>query len=66
MYLNANATEILLNHAGSFVETLTVATLSGKRFCVKAKRFVLACGGMENIRLLLVSQGVQGHGIGNQ
>jgi choline dehydrogenase-like flavoprotein len=66
IYLNANVTEILLNHAGTSVEALRVATLHGKHCSIKAKRFVLACGGMENARLLLVSRGVQKDGIGNQ
>ena len=65
VYLSANVTEILLNHTGTSVEALDVVSLSGKRFRVKAKRFVLACGGMENARLLLVSRGVQESGIGN-
>ena len=65
-YLSANVTEILLNHPGTAVEALNVVSLSGKRFRIKAKRFVLACGGMENARLLLVSRGVQESGIGNQ
>ncbi|MGH8068788.1 MAG: GMC oxidoreductase [Candidatus Entotheonellia bacterium] len=66
VYLNANVTEILLNREGTSVEALSVATLSGKRLRIKAKRFVLACGGMETARLLLVSRGVQKEGIGNQ
>jgi choline dehydrogenase-like flavoprotein len=66
VYLNANVTEILLNAAGNCVDVLRVTTLSGKRFCIKAKHFILACGGLENARLLLLSRGVQRHGIGNQ
>jgi choline dehydrogenase-like flavoprotein len=66
VYLNANVTEILLNHAGTSVEALRAETLGGKRCRITAKRFILACGGMENARLLLVSRGVQTHGIGNQ
>ena len=66
VYLNANVTEILLNASGTAVEALNVVSLRGKRFRIKAKRFVLACGGLENARLLLVSRGVQGNGIGNQ
>jgi choline dehydrogenase-like flavoprotein len=66
VYLNANVTEILLNRGGTSVEALRVGTVSGKRLCIRAKRFVLAGGGMENARLLLVSRGVQSHGIGNQ
>jgi choline dehydrogenase-like flavoprotein len=66
VYLNANVTEILLNREGTSVEALSVATLTGKKLCIKAKRFVLACGGMETARLLLVSRGVQKEGVGNQ
>ena len=66
VYLNANVTEILLNPAGTSVDEFSVATLGGKRLRIKAKLFVLACGGMENARLLLVSRGIQSHGIGNQ
>jgi choline dehydrogenase-like flavoprotein len=65
-YLNANVTEILLNDAGNCVEALVVATLDGKKFRLQAKQFVLACGGMENARLLLASRSVHPHGIGNQ
>jgi choline dehydrogenase-like flavoprotein len=66
VYLNANATGIFLNAAGTAVEAMRVATLHGKCFSIKAKQFVLACGGMENARLLLGSRDVQTHGIGNQ
>lgn len=65
VYLNANVTEVTLNLAGTWVDEVKIATLSGNRFILRAKVFVLACGGMENARLLLVSRGVQSHGIGN-
>jgi len=42
-----------------------VATLNGRRFRVECKRFVLACGSIENARLLLSSNGVAAAGIGN-
>jgi hypothetical protein len=66
VYLNANVTVILSNPSGTSVDALRVATLSGKGFRPKAKRVVLACGSMENARLLLVPREVQGHGIGNR
>jgi hypothetical protein len=66
VYLHANTTEILVNPKGTAAEALRIATLNGKRFSIKARRFVLACGGMENARLLLVSRRVQNCGIGNQ
>ncbi len=41
---------------GSVVERIRVATLAGGRFAVRARCFVLACGGIENARLLLCSR----------
>jgi choline dehydrogenase-like flavoprotein len=66
LYLHANVTDIQLNHAGNRVEECTALSLSGKTLYLKAKRFVLACGGLETARLLLVSRSVQPQGIGNQ
>lgn len=66
VYLNANVTEVTMNPAGNSVDELQLATLSGNRASIRAKRFVLACGGLENARLLLVSRSVQPNGIGNQ
>ncbi len=45
---------------------LRVATLRGNTFFVVAKVFILAAGGIENARLLLVSNKVQKNGLGNQ
>ena len=64
--INANLTHIHLNEAGDRVEALSVATLSGRRFVVRARTVVLACGGLENARLLLASRDRQSHGIGNR
>jgi choline dehydrogenase-like flavoprotein len=66
VYLNANVTEVTLNPEGTLVDDVKIATLSGHRITLKANVFVLACGGLENARLLLVSRGVQPRGIGNQ
>ena len=64
--INANLTRIHLNEAGDRVEALSVATLAGQRFEVRARTVVLACGGLENARLLLASCDRQSHGIGNR
>jgi choline dehydrogenase-like flavoprotein len=64
--INANLTHIHLNEAGDRVEALSVATLAGQRFKVRARTVVLACGGLENARLLLASRDRQPHGIGNR
>lgn len=53
VYLHANVTGISLDPDGRRIESATVKTLGGKRFAVKARAFVLACGGIENARLLL-------------
>ncbi len=66
VYLSANVTEVMLNPEGNSVEELRIATLSGNRASIRSKRFVLACGGLENARLLLSSCSVQKNGIGNQ
>jgi choline dehydrogenase-like flavoprotein len=64
--INANLTRIHLNEGGDRVEALSVATLAGQRFKVRARTVVLACGGLENARLLLASCDRQSHGIGNR
>jgi choline dehydrogenase-like flavoprotein len=64
--IHAKQTHIHLNEAGDRVEALSVATLSGQRFVVRARTVVLACGGLENARLLLASRDRQPHGIGNR
>ena len=65
-YLNANVTEIVTNDEANTVTDVRVACLSGNRFSVKAGRFILAAGGMENPRILLFSNRQQTAGLGNQ
>ena len=64
--LHANVTAIRLGTNGKQVERLDVATLTGKHFTVTPRFVVLACGGVENVRLLLASNDVMKNGIGNQ
>ncbi|MEM9454885.1 MAG: GMC family oxidoreductase [Myxococcota bacterium] len=64
---------ILLTHAtctglevtGPRVERAVVRTLTERRIAVDAKIFVLAAGGIENARLLLVSNDAHPKGVGN-
>jgi choline dehydrogenase-like flavoprotein len=65
-YLHASVTEIELNAAGNHVEACMARTLAGRTHRISAKRFVLACGGLETARLLLASRAVQPDGVGNQ
>jgi choline dehydrogenase-like flavoprotein len=66
VYLHANVVQIRLNPAGDRVEGLDVACLDGKRHTAGGKTYVLAVGGIENVRLLLASNGVRAEGIGNR
>ncbi|MFP6581071.1 MAG: GMC family oxidoreductase [Candidatus Hydrogenedentota bacterium] len=66
LYTHANVVDLVMNEAGSAVESLKVATLRKNTFTVRAKRFILATGGIENARLLLLANSTQPEGIGNQ
>jgi choline dehydrogenase-like flavoprotein len=61
----ANVTHVNTSTDGTRVESLEIRTLEGKRFEVKAKIVVLACGGIENARLLLASNRIVLNGVGN-
>ena len=65
VYLNANALELVTAGDASRVSRLRVATIDGPRFTVAAKSYVLAMGGIENARILLLSRGSQPAGLGN-
>ncbi|MGH7337872.1 MAG: GMC family oxidoreductase N-terminal domain-containing protein, partial [Myxococcota bacterium] len=64
--LHANVTELLAAPGGEHVEAVAVRTVEGRRATVSARAFVLACGGLENPRLLLLSDGVVAGGLGNR
>ncbi len=63
--LHASVSHIQLDKDGQRVMCLQVKNQQGKRFTVRASRFVLATGGLEVPRLLLASRDVQQSGIGN-
>lgn len=63
--LNANAHELILEDSYRKVEKLIIKTLEGKKYSVVAQVFILACGGLENARLLLASNRQITTGIGN-
>lgn len=64
--LNATVTCIHTNAVGSAFEKLEVSTIDGVRSLVRARAAVLAASGIENPRLLLVSNNVHPTGLGNQ
>jgi choline dehydrogenase-like flavoprotein len=63
--LHANVTLLQLREAGDRLVSLRVMTLDGKRLQARARRYVLATGGLEVPRLLLASRDRQLNGIGN-
>ena len=65
VYLHANVTNIRTNDMQTRVEHVEVKTLDGKSGKIKANFYILACGGMENARILLLSNDVNARGIGN-
>ncbi|MDX2098951.1 MAG: GMC family oxidoreductase [Leptolyngbyaceae cyanobacterium bins.59] len=64
--LYGNVVEIETDETAQTVTRLRVVCLQGRQFWVSAKLFVLATGGMENARLLLLSNQRQPAGLGNQ
>ncbi len=66
LVLHANAIKVHLNPEGTSVESVEAATLGRNHLRVRARVVVLACGGLENPRLLLLSRDGQECGIGNR
>ncbi len=64
--LHANAIELVADSEAARVDTIRVATLDGKAFQIKPRVAVLAAGGIENARLLLLSNRVSQNGLGNE
>ena len=64
--LNLNVVGIVLNDNAGSVKCLVALTLNGEKVAIFAKYFVLACGGLENARLLLLSRDKQKNGVGNK
>jgi choline dehydrogenase-like flavoprotein len=65
-YLYATAVELETDDLGQTVTRVRVATLEGNQFHVAAKWVIVAKGGIESTRLLLLSNKVQQNGLGNQ
>lgn len=54
-YLNANALEFEIDENNRFIKNLILGVLPDQKHVVKAHIYILAAGGMENARLLLLS-----------
>ncbi len=66
VYFNGRVIEIEEDQSAPVIRHFHVATTAGKIHRIAAKYFVLACGGLENPRLLLASQRKMRSGVGNQ
>lgn len=64
--LNASATEIATGDDAATVTGVHFSNPARERFFVRANRTILASGGIENARLLLLSNKVAPRGLGNQ
>jgi choline dehydrogenase-like flavoprotein len=63
--LDANVVELVPSHDAATVRDIRLRGLDGKEAAVSARTVVLACGGIENPRLMLLSDSVQKAGLGN-
>ena len=64
--LHANVTGLITNQAATFLEHIEFRTLAGKKGIAKAKFYIICCGGIETARLLLASDRIESHGVGNR
>jgi choline dehydrogenase-like flavoprotein len=64
--LHANVLKILTNSTGNAATGLHVSSLRRNQFEVRARRYVLASGGLEVARLLLLSNDAHPRGLGNE
>lgn len=62
---HANVQELLTDADGGRVVAAKIANLRGGEFVVNARIFILATGGLENARLLLLSNSKRVAGLGN-
>lgn len=64
--LHANLVALQATENASAIKHIDAKSLGGRKLQVRARHFVLACGGIENARLLLMSDSVENNGVGNQ
>lgn len=62
---NGNVTNLILTSDHTAIDSVVYKNFSQKSGIIKSKRFVLACGGIENARILLASNTQLPGGVGN-
>ena len=65
LYTYANVVDIITNDTISETKEVIVKNHAGKTHTVRAKHFILACGAIQNARLLLASNTQAAQGLGN-
>lgn len=65
LVLHANLVKLEATHDARLVRRAVIGTVDGRRGHVRARCFVLAAGGIENARILLLSDEVMAQGLGN-
>ena len=66
VFVHANVTRLAVSNDASALTQLCAESLTGKLLKVRAERYVLAGGAVENARLLLAANEVEPQGIGNR
>ncbi len=64
--IHANAIHLQAAANAASLDHILVASLGGRRTKIRAEHYILACGGIENARLLLAARDVESTGIGNR
>ena len=65
LYINANVCDIEANESVSKIKRVHIRTHDGKQHSVEAQYYILACGAIQNARLLLASNRQAPDGLGN-
>jgi choline dehydrogenase-like flavoprotein len=65
LYTYANAVEVKTNNDVSAASKVIIKNHAGKTHTVQAKHFIMACGAIQNTRLLLASNSIAKTGLGN-
>lgn len=65
LYTYANVVEVVANAGVTAIDSVRARTIDGKEHRVRARHYVLACGAIQNARLLLAANGATPRGIGN-